>query len=133
MRLLQLRRAQRINFSAGLYSFGPTGSPTRGLGTICSNSKRTVIFGMSFVANETISVLNITVGYEQFRYHQNQYKIKSGLRWHRRNTNRSCYAHSFLYQISFLENVTPECVRRISILKSYAHDFLSLLHGRVPP
>jgi len=52
----------------GLYSFGPTGSPTRGLGTICSNSKRTIIFGMSFVANETISVLNITVGYEQFRY-----------------------------------------------------------------
>eukprot|EP00026_Physarum_polycephalum_P014990 Phypoly_transcript_15566.p1 GENE.Phypoly_transcript_15566~~Phypoly_transcript_15566.p1 ORF type:complete len:235 (-),score=10.58 Phypoly_transcript_15566:182-886(-) len=52
----------------GLYSFGPTGSPTRGLGTICSNSKRTVIFGSSFVANDTISVLNITVIYEQFRY-----------------------------------------------------------------
>jgi hypothetical protein len=58
------------------------------------------------------------------------YPLSLLLRWHRCNANRSCCAHTFLYQISFFVNTTHKCAHKFSILKCYAHDFFSLLCER---
>jgi hypothetical protein len=56
------------------------------------------------------------------------YVLFCTLRWHKRNVlYGSCYAHPFVYQISFLENVAHNRAHEISILKCYARFFSPLL------